>query len=379
MDTYAKGRVYKRGRIWCLDYCLNGIRQRESAKTTNKAVAERLLNQKLNLIDEGSYVHMSKVKKVQFSSYVERYLTTYSNGRVSWSVGKKRLFKPLKNFFGGKALRDITPALIADYRAKRITDQVNIRGSRGDRLVQPSTVNRELATLNALLNKALAEGILVANPCQQIQKLKFSESGRARERFLDEDEIKRLLSAAGYPLKQILVIALGTGMRRGELMGLRWQDISIRDNDDFGLITLRHTKNGETRKVIMSQSVKKAILSIQKHPDSDLLFPGSNSRTPWDFRKPLELAVKKAGLNAAGKEKFVFHHLRHTFCSQLGLLGYDVKTIMELSGHKSYQMVLRYTKLNNAHKVRALERLDAKLGCQRPNVSAERETLGTKT
>lgn len=130
----------------------------------------------------------------------------------------------------------------------------------------------------------------------------------------------------------------------------------------------------------MSSLVREAFLAVRKHPESDLIFPGSDPKKPLDWRKPFKVAVKKAKLNESGKEKLVFHHLRHTFCSQLGLLGYDVKSIMELSGHKSYEMALRYIKLNPEHNAKALERLEAKIGLQNiRNRDEESKPSGTKS
>ena len=101
METYAKGRVYKRGRIWFLDYALDAKRIRESAETTNKAVAERLLASKLAAIDEGSYTHIKKSKQITLFEWVERYLATYSNGRPTWLKNKQSLLQKIKEFFGG--------------------------------------------------------------------------------------------------------------------------------------------------------------------------------------------------------------------------------------------------------------------------------------
>jgi integrase len=362
METYAKGRVFKRDRVWWLDYSFNNKRIRESAETTNKTVAERLLHKKLETIDNGTFTHMKKARQIGFADYFERYIETYSNGRPSWKKNILVFFCPLKEFFENKPLSQIQPDLIADYKAKRIKDRIK-RNKTNERLVQASTVNRELTALNTFLSKAVTEGYLATNPCSLIENLKFSENGRERQRFLDEMEIQKLLEVSEYPLKQIITIGVYTGMRRGEIENLKWSDITIKD--DGGSIKLNNTKNGESRTVIMSSLVREAIVSVRRNPNTNLLFPGKDLNKPWDFRKPFEAAVKKAELNQPGREKLVFHHLRHTFCSQLGLLNYDTKTIMELSGHKDYKMALRYTKLNTAHKTEALERLERKIGVQK--------------
>ena len=360
MDTYAKGRLLKRGRIWHLDYFADNKRVRESARTTNKTVAERLLAHKLSQIDAGTYVHIEKAKKMGFADFVARYLEQYSNGHATWLKSKRDIFKLQIAFFCNRPIASITPQTIVDFRAWRMKQP--IKNGTTQKLPQPSTVNRSLSTLSTLLNKAVSEGLLVSNPCLKVKQLKFSERGRERKRFLEQDEINRLLKAADYPLRQIITIAVYTGMRRGEVERLRWNDVTIRD--DEGFITLTNTKNGEPRTVLMTQTVRAAFLAVKKRSGTDLIFPGKSGSRPWDFRKPFAEAVEKAGLNVPGKEKLVFHHLRHTFCSQLGLLGYDVKTIMDLSGHKSYEMALRYTKLNAEHRQKALERLEAKISAK---------------
>jgi integrase len=408
METYAKGSLYRKilsrcgkcetcldsaekkkpckkpnyDRIWFLSYKHpNGKRIRESSKATNKVVADRLLKQRCEAIDAGSYVHMKKAKATSFLEFKEQYLlTSKKNIRPSWMPGKRRVFKSIDAFFGRMTLRDITPQLIEEYRNKRLKDRVATRGTRLNRLVQPSTINRELSALNALLNEAVKKDVLVVNPCKKCSDLLFSEDGRERQRDLESDEIKRLLDAAEYPLKQILTIAVHTGMRRSEISGLRWFDITMTDERNYISLRGTVTKNGEPRKVLMNKTVKDAIVSIRKTPNSDLLFPGSDLKKPWDFRKPFEAAVKKAGLNVAGKEKLCFHHLRHTFCTQLGLLGYNVTTIMDLSGHKTYEIALRYTHANEAHSMKALERLEAGIGDQKDrNLSPNRVPFVTES
>ncbi len=381
METVAKGQVYKRGRIWHLDYFENGNRIRETAKTTNKAVAERLLAKKLDEIDQGTYTHIKRTKKIGFSDFVQRYLTIYAKPRPSWRVNKENFFKPLRTFFQNMPLAQITQALVADYRAKRLKDPVRStqkcpsdNPELSQRFIQPPTVNREMGTLSALLNKAVDEGIISSNPCAKIEK--FPEEDRERRRIATPSELAKLLEHCDHPLAEIVMIAALTGMRKAEIQNLKWSDI----DEEIGLITIGRTKNGAVKTIPISRGLRELINNSKKYCEhirekyqdlkknylqNDYVFPGSKKpEKPYDFKRPFEAAVKKAKLNSTGvkkQDKFVFHSLRHTSLSNYGMKGIDQKTIMELAGHKTPKMSMRYIKLYVDHKLKAMDEVQKSL------------------
>jgi len=239
----------------------------------------------------------------------------------------------------------------------------------------PATVNRYLAALSHALNIAVNEwGWLVDTP---LRKVKKPTEPRGRIRFLSDDEADssgetidgertRLLKACEESdnpyLYIVVVLALCTGMRRGEIMGLTWDDVDIHQ----GRITLYETKNGEIRVVPL---VGKALALLKEHSKvrnlkTSLVFPGKPLRSddgelfykPIDLRAPWLAALKKAKI-----EDFHFHDLRHSAASYLAMNGASLAEIAEVLGHKSLQMVKRYSHLSEAHTAGVVARMNERI------------------
>lgn len=170
-----------------------------------------------------------------------------------------------------------------------------------------------------------------------------------RVRYLDEDERKRLLDACkasdNDKLYPIVVFALSTGARKGEILGLTLEDIDL----DRGAAILRDTKNGETRPAPivnhLMDLLKDHIVDIQtfydglgSNPSARWLFPRRDGQAPIDIRNAWENARDSAGI-----KDFRFHDLRHTTASYLAMNGANPLEIAEVLGHKTFQMVKRYS------------------------------------
>ena len=250
---------------------------------------------------------------------------------------------------GNLKLADVTPAKVAECRDRLLTTPT-VRG----KLRSPSTAVRYLAVLSHAFSIAMREwGWVDGNPCRKVTKPKES---RGRVRFLDESERGRLLEACRQStstmLYPIVVLALMTGMRRGEIMGLRWQDVDL----DDACLTLHQTKNGERRVIPL---VGRALQLLQERragrlDDAELVFPGRSLRRALEFRRPWLRALERAAIY-----DFRFHDLRHTAASYLAMQGCTTLDIAELLGHKTLQMVKRYSHLSTAHARASLLKLDS--------------------
>ena len=150
-------------------------------------------------------------------------------------------------------------------------------------------------------------------------------------------------------MMEIVGVALSTGMRRGEILGLKWRDFDFKRR----IITLLDTKNGQKREVPMSETVNNAILQIHEHPDSPYVFCNQQGKLRADIRQSFSTALKKSDIT-----NLHFHDLRHTFASQLVMSGVDLNTVRELLGHKTITMTLRYSHLSPNHKKEAVETLN---------------------
>ncbi|MFH0732913.1 MAG: site-specific integrase, partial [Candidatus Omnitrophota bacterium] len=224
--------------------------------------------------------------------------------------------------------------------------------------ISPATVNRELACLKCMLNKAVLWGKLSANPATKVRLLK---ENNARLRFLSKEEIMRLLGNCAEHLKPVVTLAVFTGMRKGEILNLKWQDIDIQR----GLINIYDSKNGSKREAYINETVKRALIAVRKNPESPYVFFRKDGKPYYSLRKSFFTACNKSGIL-----DFRFHDLRHTFASQLVMSGVDIKTVQELLGHKSIEMTLRYSHLAPSHKSRAVELLSQ-------NIDTNLKKIGT--
>ena len=178
------------------------------------------------------------------------------------------------------------------------------------------------------------------------KKVKLPREKNTRLRYLEEEEIKKLYDACAEHLKPIVIVALNTGMRKEEILNLRWEDLDFRSR----IIYTLDTKNNKRREIAMNDIVYRTLLAIRKIPDSSWVFCKKNGERYGNVRKAFEGAKKRAGI-----VDFRFHDLRHTFASHLVMAGVDLKTVQELLGHKSFEMTLRYAHLSPDHKKVALD------------------------
>ncbi|OGL44472.1 MAG: hypothetical protein A2149_03875, partial [Candidatus Schekmanbacteria bacterium RBG_16_38_11] len=236
-------------------------------------------------------------------------------------------------------LKDITPWHIEKYKSKRTKDGM-----------KPATVNRELSCLKHIYTKAIEWGKAKENP---VKKVKFFKENNERVRFLDKNsgEMEALLRACREStspyLYNIVLLALNTGMRRGEIFGLKFADIDL----ERRIITIRETKNGETRRIPFNDEAKKVIEAIPK-TESPYLFPSKNGGRLDNIQNAFETARDKAGL-----KDFRLHDCRHTFASYLVMGGVDLFTVKELLGHKDIEMTLRYSHLAPEHRKTAVSKI----------------------
>ncbi|MFC1621604.1 tyrosine-type recombinase/integrase, partial [Candidatus Omnitrophota bacterium] len=328
--------IYKKRKNYYIDYYVNGERKRECIGT-DKRLAETVLKKRKVEIAEGRYLDKKKLENIKFEDFSEEFLTLYSKpNKKSWQSDFYNL-KSTTPFFKGKNLYEITVQDVEKFKAHR------------SKLVKPSTVNRELATTKTLFNKAVEWGKLEQSPAK---KVKFLREPGGRLRYLEKDQIQKLLSNSSERIRPIITLALFTGMRRGEILKLKWQDMDFQR----GIIYLLDTKNGAKREVFMNELVRKALIKVRKHPDSSYIFCDKKGKPYHDIRKSFWTALNKSGIL-----NFRFHDLRHTFASQLVMSGIDINTVRELLGHKDIRMTLRYSHLSQDYKRRAVDILERQM------------------
>jgi integrase len=295
--------------------------------------------------------------KLRFRDVAERYEQTKLIEPVY--VGEKKVagmrslytpklyVKTLVSHFGNKRVRSITHNEIEAYKLARLKTETRSQKQRSI-----AAVNRELETLRAVLNFAKRQGWILINPFTQGEALIDRGAENSRDRILSFDEEARLLAACDgkrVHLRPLVIAALDTGMRRGELFKLEWKDVDLAART----ITLPAliTKTNKTRGVAMTDRV---------HNELQELWRASPQR-PTDSVFGLTDNIKKgwtSACKAAGIEGLRFHDLRHTFVSRLIAAGVQHTEAMKLSGHQTLAMLNRYLNTNTDTARRAADALD---------------------
>ena len=327
------GVISKRGNYW-LDYRYEGRRYRKKVGPY-KALAENAWAKIKTEMAENKFLDIKKTKLIRFGDFADRYYELHckvnQRNPVSASSG---LLKALKRWFADKYLHEITPMMIEKFKAERVTE------------VTASTVNRTLACLKSLYNKAISWKEF--NGTNPVNEVRFLKEENHKLRYLEKEEILNLIQQAKGVYKPLITIAVFTGMRRGELLDLQWKNIDFNQ----GLIHLLKTKSGKQRVIPMNEFVRTALMGIHRHPKCPYVFVGPDGEPLKDVRRGYASALKAAGI-----ENFRFHDLRHTFASQLAMGGVDLNTIRELLGHSDLKTTLIYAHLSKDHKFRAVKHL----------------------
>jgi integrase len=320
-------------------------------------------------IKENRYFKTAEAQKHTLGDLVDRYIRDVLPTKPKQSTDQKQQLEWFKDEIGVYTLADVTPAKIVECRDKLLTESLKTGKVRA-----PATVVRYLAALSHAFTIAVNEWEwLDDSPMRKVRKPALP---RGRVRFLSEDttdssgktidgERTRLLKACEKSdnsyLYPVVVLALSTGMRRGEIMGLTWDDVDLHQCR----ITLYETKNGEIRVVplvgksleLLKAKAKARAEEKIRRIDTNLLYPSKvHPDKPMDLRAPWMAALKAARI-----EDFRFHDLRHSAASYLAMNGASLAEIAEVLGHKTLQMVKRYAHLSEAHTAGVVERMNARI------------------
>jgi len=307
----------------------------------------------------GRYRPTVEAKRHTLAEMIDRYIYDVLPGKNEGTQGvQEPQLRWWAGVLGERLLSDVTPAVIAEAR-DGLSRGTTVRGRKRS----PSTVIRYLAALSHCYSVAMKDwGWVEDNPVRRITKRK-EPSGRTR--FLSDDERARLLDACRESqnpyLYTIVVLALSTGMRRSEIMKLTWDRVDLSRE----VITLLpdDTKNRTARAVPLTGPALEELRKLadaKVRPLNNLVFPAPNAE--GDEPKPIDIqSAWEAALERAGIENFRFHDLRHSAASYLAMSGATLAEIAEVLGHKTLQMVKRYSHLTGAHTSKVVERMNRRI------------------
>jgi integrase len=317
---------------WAYDFWFKGKRyirvvgeSKEQAESAMAVHRKRLLDEKHGLA--------SPITDVRFEDLAEDYFKKVSKQKRSWRRDRLTL-DHLEPAFRGRLVSEITTKNVEEYKAKRHKD------------VSETTINREIALLSNVFTTAVTWKHAMSNPVRGVARY---EEPDPVERPLTSDEEGRLLSAAPRHLKPILVLLTNTGLRRNELLSLRWKNVHFTTSQL--LIPKTNCKRKQLRMVPLNSVALEILQSLPR--DHEYVFYNRRTGTYIrDIKTAFHAACEKAGIKGLR-----LHDLRHTFATRLRDKGESLTTIMKLMGHSKYETTLRYAHVLEKSQHEAVEKL----------------------
>jgi integrase len=332
-------RLFKNKVRWGVDVSVpDGRRIRKIVGS--KKDAEKVETKLKAEILEGKW-QLRFLPQLKLNTYLKKYLRYIKDehAKSTYERTDRRIKKHIKPYFGRLDLANISKQRIDNYKA--------MRRKQG---AKPNTIRLELACLSHMFKMAINWKYLFVNPMKGIEKPRIAKQP---PRFLMDDEADRLLKACSPYLYPIVLCALHTGMRKSELLNLRWVDVDfkrrqivIRSNSGY------HTKNYDYRYVGINSTLYRVLSVLPKLCEYVFTYRGQRIK---DVKKALQAAYKKAKLNYGG-----LHILRHTFATNLIKKGTELEKIQQLLGHKHFSTTLQYAHLTSRSVKDEVNKLDDK-------------------
>lgn len=332
--------LYKRNSVWWYSIFVDGVRHVESTGTSNRRKAETIERQRREELNDQRHRVPHENPEMTFGALAARFIadgmsTPYSVDRL----------QHLLAFFADVPVRDINQSLTRKYRQARNAEK---------RALKPATVNRDCSVLRRVLNWAAEEGIIAANP---LGRLHMERERRTKRPVMSVREERLLTAAAPEHLQRIILCALDTGMRRGEILSQRWEDIDF----DNRILHVTHSKTpeGEARDIPLTTRLYDSLLAHKKKTGTVFTYEGDAIKlvkTTW-----------KSSLRRAGIRHFRFHDLRHTANTRMMLAGVLQEVRREIIGHtsqRSRDVNDRYTQIELPEKQEAIRKLETWLAVQ---------------
>lgn len=345
-DRTMKGQkgIFERpagSNVWWIRYVDAGGKERRE-KAGTKTVAKQLYQKRKQEALEGKKLpEKLRARTLLFGELLDDALEHIRDQAVPGKDGRYSCkVKLIRDTFGSSDASCITPQQISRWMAK------SVRQNHW----RPATANRYKALISLAFRLGVENGKCTQNPARLVRRLRENNE---RVRFLSEDEEKRLRAAIQTDCPEHmpdLDISLNTGMRKGEQYGLTWKDVDLIARR----VTLRQTKNGTVRHVPLNTVALEAfkVLAQRDGKKGRVFGPEDGSHPVLAHRGWWESVLAKSGL-----VDFHWHDCRHHFASKAVMAGVDLRTLQQLLGHKTLQMVVRYSHLSQSHELAAVEKI----------------------
>lgn len=337
-----KNKDGKKNQYYYIRYWINGKEYKESIGKigiVTKAQAQERLDDIKKKIRRGQFdqINVEIPTLKEFSDEYISYIRDVKQNR-SWK-GAVQYLNHLNPYFKDKKLSEISPKDIDDYKLYRLKS------------VKPSSLNRELACLSHLINYAKQQRKFFGDNPVSISKL--MPENNLKERILTKDEEQRLLDTSPTPLKNIIITALCTGMRKNEILTLTWNNVDFDNN----IITIEHTntKSKKTRRIPINTVLRQLLIESKlKSAGNDYVFlssKGKHYKRHDSLKQIFTRACKLANINGLR-----FHDLRHTSATRMIENGANIVAVSRILGHADLKTTMRYAHPEDSLK-EAVEKL----------------------
>ncbi|MFC1609708.1 tyrosine-type recombinase/integrase [Myxococcota bacterium] len=299
---------------------------------------------------EGRFFERHKECKLTVTQAWNKYEPVTKRDNDAWQTDKGRAEHLIRHLGKAKAAH-LTLHDIDGYRDCRLTEKTCRGGAPS-----PATLDREIELLKRMLNYAVKCGWLPTNP---IATAKLLRKPNVRRSVVDERQLAKLIEGAGELLRPILLAAYDTGMRKEEILDLRWSQVDLRE----GTIRLapQDTKSEHARVIYLTTRVLEALRSIPRHIKSEHVFVNPRTEKKWkDIRKAFRSACKAAKLKGVW-----FHDLRRSFVTNARRRGVSESVVMKMSGHRTRNVFDRYNVISEDDLKDAVRRIEG--GQTEPN------------
>ena len=306
-----------------MDFIYKGRRYRKSTETEDRRLAKRIYDKVKGEIAEGRWFERLPGEEKTFGEMMEKYLNEYASKKLSAKSFQGYAKKPIL-YLGDYLLCEISPKVINEFKIRRLSEGI-----------KPATVNRELATMKKAFNLAVKEWEWVRdNP---VLRVSMEKEENQRDRWLTFEEEEKLLNVCPDWLRELVIFALNTGMRLGEIISLEWKGVDLFRKT----ITIFKSKNKELRTIPINGVVFEMLKNKSRVKSIKTNFVFYTQVHKMYLKTSIDHAFKKV-LKKAGIEDFRWHDLRHTFATRLIQAGVDFYKVQKLLGHKTPLMTQRY-------------------------------------
>jgi len=344
--------VYLRDNVWYIRLSIKNKRyHRAIPEASNKKDAEKAEAIFKAELLQGKYNLAENIGNMAFTKLVDHYINYTKTNNLSWKGCVSRAER-LREYFGKKQLKDISPILIEKYRSERKkTKKMKVDNENEFTYITNSTINREIEILRKMFNIAIDNDWIDKNPCSSNKVHKLREDNKQERFLLPEEETRLLAHCTGEfeYMRPIIICALHTGMRKGEILDLKWDCVNFKDK----FITLLQTKSGKMRKIPINSVLLPELKELYKNKCSAFVFSNPETENRYcDLKRAFPSLCKQAQI-----KNLRFHDLRHTSATRMVASNIDLVVVQEILGHADIKTTMRYSHPVPERKLTAVEAL----------------------